>query len=299
MNRLTSRKMEWSWDDLPILLPLAFEAREWNAVYTAFYLAESTGSLVRILHVKTGDDEPERRAQYLDRLKDFSSNLKVTFKLEDVQSREPFPSISEIAESIVQKSEEFSCGSIVMSAHREDFFTELFGRISDRVARTAKCRVVLVETPKAGLQIPKNPSKILIPALEEELDPEPFILAGALTSSASVPNVEILVTKIVQLPPSVPLDAVNVPEIFRREEQEFSSAIGSYIQSLGRFLTPRILPVRRIGQDVATYATDLGVDMIILSSRKTGHRSLLPKNGYEIVSRAPCISLVVVARRTS
>lgn len=296
MSRLPSGKIEWSWDDLPILLPLAFEAREWNAVYAAFYLAECTGSLVRILHVNTREDKPEKRTHFLDRLKDFSSSLKVTFKVEQVEPRTASPSITEIANTIVHKSEEFDCGSIVMSAHREAFFTELFGRVSDRVARTARSKVVLVETPKAGLAIPKNPSRIVIPVLAEELNPRAFILAGALTSSASVPDVEILVTKVVHLPPSVPLDAVAIPQIFRREEQEFSSAIANYIHSLGRLLTPRILPVRKVGEDVSSYAADIGADLIILSTGKTGHRRLLPHDEYEIVRRAPCIVLVVVAR---
>ncbi len=291
-----SERTEWGWGDLPILLPVAFEGREWNAAYIAFYLAECTGSSVRVLHVKSTEDDLQKRANFVDRLKDFGSSLKVSFELEEVEVNMPSPGVTEIASAIVQKSEEFNCGTIVMSAHREAFFTELFGRVSDRVARTAKSRVVLVEAPKAGLIIPKNPRRIVIPILGEELDPQPFILAGALTSSASVPDVEILVAKIVHLPPSVPLDAVEIPQIFRREEQEFSSAIANYIHSLGRLLNPRILPVRNIGEDVSSYTADIGADLIILSSGKTGHRSLLPQDEYEIVGRAPCIVLVVVAR---
>ncbi|MGD0397217.1 MAG: universal stress protein, partial [Nitrososphaerales archaeon] len=62
--------------------------------------------------------------------------------------------MEETAKALVATADEKNAQAMVMSAHREPLFRELFGRVSDHVGRTARIRVVLVETPQEGVSIP-------------------------------------------------------------------------------------------------------------------------------------------------
>jgi hypothetical protein len=154
--------------------------------------------------------------------------------------------------------------------------------------------VVLVETPQEGVEIPKNPRRILVPVLKEH-HPDPFIIAAALTSSASVADVEITAAKIFSLPPTLPLDAVEMALPLRQEERDFSSFTSFAIKTLGRLINPKIIPVREVGADVAQYIKDRQIDVLVMySKRETGFHSFLTKDEYEIVRRSPCVVIVTV-----
>lgn len=287
--------VEWSWSDAPLVLPVAFQPREWNAVYIAFFLAEYSGSKVIVTHVLEGVEAHAFEVQFRRDLEEFAKKLSVQFEYVTVDPPSKPPSVEEIAKSIVNAANANNAQAIVMSAHREPLFRELFGRVSDHVARSTEKRLVLVETPHEGVTLPKNPKRIFIPVLRET-HPDPFIIAAALTSSASVPDVEIIVAKIIDLPPTVPLDAVETSQSLRKEERDFSFFTSLAIKTLGRLFTPKILPVREVGNDVAQFIKDKGIDVIVMySTRETGFYSFLTKNEYEIVSKSPCVVLVTLA----
>ncbi len=287
--------VEWSWSDAPLILPVAFEPREWNAVYIAFFLAEYSGANVVITHVSEGVENHAFEEQFRRDLDELARTLSVRYEYVTVEPASKPPSVDEIATSVVNAAETNRAQAIVMSAHREPLFRELFGRVSDHVARSSNRRIVLVETPQEGIKIPRNPKRILVPVLKE-LHPDPFIIAAALTSSASVPEVEITAAKIIELPPTVPLDAIETSESLRKEERDFSLFTSLAIKSLGRLFSPKILPVREVGHDVAQFVKDKGIDVVVMySKRETGFHSFLTKDEYEIVSSSPSIVLVTLA----
>ena len=286
--------VEWSWSDAPIVLPLAYQPREWNAIYIAFYIAEYSGSKVYIMHVLEGKEDHDFEESLRKEIADLAADLSVKYELVEVRPRSQPPNVDEIARTIVATADEKNAQAIVMSAHREPLFRELFGRVSDRVGRTSRSRVVLVETPQEGVLIPRNPKHILVPVLKEQ-HPDPYILAAALTSSASVADVEITAAKIIELPPTVPLDAVDMVHSLRKEEREFSYFTSLAIKTLGRFINPKILPVREVGSDVARFVRDKGIDIMVIFSRKeTGFHSFLTKDEYDIVSKSPCVVIVTL-----
>ena len=220
--------------------------------------------------------------------------MSVSYEFVQVLPSHQPPGVEEIAGAIVRTVKEKGAQAVVMSAHREPLFRELFGRVSDHVSRTCPTRVVLVETPQAGVTIPKNPKRILIPVLKEQ-HPDPFIIAAALTSSASVADVEITAAKIFSLPPTVPLDAVEMAFPLRKEERDFSSFTSLAIKTLGRLISPKILPVREVGNDVAQFIREKKVDVLVMySNRETGFYSFLTKDEYEIVRKSPCVVIVTV-----
>jgi len=286
--------IEWAWSDAPIVLPVAFNPREWNAVFIAFYLAEYSGSKVIVTHVLEGPEDHEFEEQFKRDIDSLAREVSVRYEHLDVEPLSKPPSVEEVARALVDAAEVNNAQAIVMSAHREKLIRELFGRVSDHVARFSKRRVVLVETPQAGMSIPRNPKRIFIPVLREQ-HPDPFVIAAALTSSASVPDVEITVAKIMELPPTLPLDAIDTSQALKREEREFSYFTSRAIKSLGRFFNPKIVPVRDVGEDVASYVREQRVDVtVIFSRRDTGFYSFLTKDEYEIVSKSPCVVLVAL-----
>ncbi len=287
--------VEWSWSDAPIVLPVAFQSREWNAIYIAFYLAEYSGSRVIVTHVLEDEEEHAFADQLKREIEALARDLSVRYEYSNVEPPSKPPSVEEIARSIVKTADVNNAQAIVMSAHREGLFRELFGRVSDHVARYSGRRVVLVETPQSGMNIPRNPRRIFIPVLKEQ-HPDPFVIAAALTSSASVPDAEIIVGKIIELPPTLPLDAIDVSQPLRKEEREFSYFTSLAIQALGRFFNPKIVSVREIGEDVGRYIRDQAIDVTVMfSKRETGFHGFLTKDEYEIVSKSPCIVLVTLS----
>ncbi len=286
--------IEWSWSDAPLILPVAYRPREWNAVFIAFYIAEYSGSKVYVTHVLEGDEEHAAEDRIRHDIDELAKSLAVKYEFVEVRPSSNPPGVDEIAKSLVAQAEKNGAQAIVMSAHREPIFRELFGRVSDHVGRTSRTKVVLVETPQEGVSIPRNPKRILIPVLKEN-HPDPFIIAAALTSSASVADVEITAAKIFSLPPTLPLDAVEVARPLRQEEREFSYFTSLAIKTLGRFINPKILPVREVGVDVAEFIKDKGIDVLVMfSGRETGFYSFLTKDEYEIVKKSPCVVIVTV-----
>lgn len=286
--------VEWSWSDAPLVLPLAYQPREWDAIYIAFYLAEYSGSKVYVTHVLEGREDHEFEVQLKRDIEELSKSLSVKYEFVEVLPSSQPPGVEEIAGALTHTVEDKEAQAIVMSAHREPLFRELFGRVSDHVSRHCPSKVVLVETPQNGVRLPRNPRRILVPVLKEQ-HPDPFIIAAALTSSASVADVEITAAKIFVLPRTVPLDAVEMAQPLRKEEREFSSFTSFAIKTLGRLINPKLLPVREVGGDVAQFIKDRQIDvLVIFSKRETGFYSFLTKDEYEVVRSSPCVVIVTV-----
>ncbi len=287
--------VEYSWNDYPILVPISMDPVEWNAIYIGFFMAECTGAKVHLTHVTSHANTELRTREFLEEIEEFAHGLGVGYEYRVIDLNRGSVGVSEISEAIVSRSKEISAQAIIMAANRETFFRELFGRISDRVVISSRCKVVLVETPWRGMRIPNAPKKILIPILREEPRADLFIVASALTSSASTPDVELIVVRVVPMPPTIPLDAVEVADILRKEEQEFSLTVSDYIRATGRFFSPRMVAVRHVGEDVASFAKDNKADLILLQGDRGsgGYRSFMKSEKYEIVSKSPCVVLVV------
>jgi nucleotide-binding universal stress UspA family protein len=286
--------VEWSWSDAPLVLPLAYQPREWNAVFIAFYIAEYSGSKVYVTHVMEGQEDHAFEETLRRDIAELASTLAVDYEFVQVSPKSQPPGVEEISEALVRTAKEKTAQAIVMSAHREPLFRELFGRVSDHVGNASPTRVVLVETPQQDLVIPKHPKRILVPVLKEQ-HPDPFIIAAALTSSASSADVEITAAKIIELPPTVPLDAIDMVNSLKKEERDFSFFTSLAIKTLGRLINPKILPVREVGVDVANYVRDRDVDVLVMfSKRETGFYSFLTRDEYEIVRKSPCVVIVTL-----
>ncbi|MEM3383550.1 MAG: universal stress protein [Nitrososphaerales archaeon] len=289
-----NEKIEWSLGNSPILLPLAYESREWNSISTAFYLAEYSGSKIIVFHVKTEMSDKSIREESLKTIKDFASCFNVNYEVRETKDIVSSKDVAKISDKIASAAKEYDCQAIVMSAYKEGFIREFFGRVSDRVVRKAICDVILVETPKSGMRIPAQIKKIMIPILKNKFSPAPLIIATALTSSASMPDCEVVAVRVLNMPLTTSMDAIESTKFFRKIENSFSKKIAVAISSLGKLLSPKLLAVRDLGVDVADYAKETRIDLIIMESNKPGRLGpMMTRDEYAIIRRAPCITLAV------
>ncbi|MEM3403181.1 MAG: universal stress protein [Nitrososphaeria archaeon] len=279
-----------TWHPGRLLLPLSYTPYEMNAVKIAFYISECCGSPITIFHVRAPDEKEE--IDFTIELEKLAKELKVKYELKEKTLRETF-SHNLIASSIVDESNKEDYEYIVMPAHRERTYVEFFGRVSDRVVRKTKKKVVIVETPQIGLKLPLVLKRILAATFKETVSEDVILLSALLTSSASTSDAEIRVMKIVELPPTIPLDEVAESKEFKKAGRVFTRSVGEYIGLVGRPLTPLILPVRE-AEDVINYISDNDIDILLLSVSKPRFRNLLGKKEYGTVKKAPVVTLVVV-----
>lgn len=294
-----SSKAEWNWMPSTILLPLAFEQREWNAVYAAFVLAEYSGSKIKVFHVSTEQDDEKRNMEMIAELNKLADTFRVNFTFTQSESKVLSSDAERISEMIVNESQKEEMQAIVMSAFKETFIREFFGRISDRVARKAKCKVILVETPKPDLKISDVPKRIVIPVLNEKIHSEPFIIAAAFTSSATTRDFEIVAARPIRLPATLPMDSIESSKVLQDIMRNFEREIGSINPLVGRVFVPKVLAVRDVSDGVATFASENQTDMLILGCNKPSKLGpTITKEEYAVVRKTDCIALVTFAGQT-
>ena len=297
-NRETvgEKAIEWGWSDSPIILPMAFDAREWNAAYIAAHVAECCGATLVVFHVRPKGERIDLgfKAEFDDLL----STLKIKHEYEEKEV-EGEPSFQTIAELIVREAEARSAQAVIMAAHKESFLVKMVGRVSDRVARMTKARTVLVETPRPETRIAEHPKKILVLVKEKTRPSDAFILAAALTSLATTKDAELVAAQAIILPPTVPLEAIEFSDTLKEAERDFAFAVGDSIRSLGRIFTPRVLVSRELGRDVGEFAVSERVDLMILTGRGSrDFTSLFGRDTTDIVKNSPCVVLVVFPQRS-
>lgn len=159
--------------------------------------------------------------------------------------------------------------------------------ISDR-------RVVLVSAPKERKATIEPIRRLLIPVLDE-FRPDVFALAGALTSSAMIPDVDVVAAKVIKIPQSVPLYSTYRPEslVDSKEELSFLKPISGL--PMLRRLSARVLLVRDISRDLVEFANEKRVDMILFKGDwAETRRGFLTEKERRIAAHAPSYVLVLL-----
>jgi nucleotide-binding universal stress UspA family protein len=287
---MQAKDLEWGWSDSPILLPLAYQQREWNAAFIAMHIAEYSGSQLIAYHVSLATESAS--VEFREEVRSLAEKLKV--KISFVEEETEDGSFDNISRMIITQAIKQNAQAIIMPAHKEGFFKELVGRVSDRVAQRNPTKTVLVETPDPKMKITSSPRKIAVLVKPGTEPKDAFIVAAALTSLATAPDAELLAAQAILLPQTVPLDAMEYSNEIRLMERRFAETISSVIKNLGRMFSPRILASRQLGKDIADFVIKEKVDILIL----TGHRrnlisGLFGTDTKDIVGNAPCVSLIV------
>jgi len=156
-------------------------------------------------------------------------------------------------------------------------------------------RVVLVSGAPKLSEAFSSPRRLLIPVLDE-FHPEVFALAGALTSSSHIPDVDVVAAKVIRIPQTVPLYSTYRPESLVDPSKELSFLRAFSGLPVLRRLSAKVLLVRDSSRDLVGFAEDRRIDLIVLKGDWAANRhGFLAKTERRIAAKASCTVAVLLS----
>lgn len=135
---------------------------------------------------------------------------------------------------------------------------------------------------------------MLIPVLEE-FHPEIFELAGTLTASAKIPDVDVVAAKVIRIPPTIPLYSTYRPESLVDTERELSFLKSVRGLPILRTLSARVLLVRDVGRDLVEFVRERRVSMILFKGDwEQAHGGFLAGDERRIAKEAGSSVLILL-----
>jgi Ca2+-transporting ATPase len=171
-------------------------------------------------------------------------------------------SMRSVARGIRRYVDRVGAEMIIVPVQRGVFMNRRTGKRAEWISELFGKQVVLVSGPRQQHEKPLQTKRILIPVLNE-FHPEVFALAGVLTASSRIPDVDVVAAKVIKMPPSIPLYSTYRPESLVDTEREMSFLRSMSGLPILRRLSARVLLVRDISRDVVEFAEQRRVDMII------------------------------------
>ena len=274
----------------PVVLPLLLKPGLSGALPFAFRLAAYSGSSLRIVRLREVRPSASLLEEYDEVCERLSRETEVAFEYVDLPLRAGRARLDDACRAARRIADEAGTDLIVVPVERD----VLLRRPPTWLEAFAGKRTILVSPPAAGIEVPSQPTRLLLPVLTE-FHPEPFEVAAALTSAMAAPDVDVVAARVIRLPPIVPLYSTYRPESLVDEAKELSFLQGLRRLPLLRLLSPRILIVRDVGQDVVDFSEERRVEAIILGGQwRAGRAGVLAKEERDIAARASCSVLVTL-----
>jgi magnesium-transporting ATPase (P-type) len=269
----------------PVIMLSFSQADTRSALPVAISLAEQSGS--KIL-VASDRELPESQKRFL------STDSFAPSEYIGLEPAKDAKGLQSAARSINQYAERAGAEMIVVPVRRNVFAKSNARKSVGWIEEFAGKRVVLVSGPSGQPDNLEPPHRLLIPVLDE-FHAEVFALAGALTSSSRIPDVDIVAAKVIRMPPTVPLYSTYRPESLVDSEQELSFLKTISGLPLLRRLSARVLLVRDISRDLLQFAEEKRVDMIILRGNWAASRhGFLSKRERIVAAKASCSVAVLL-----
>jgi magnesium-transporting ATPase (P-type) len=256
------------------------------ALPIALSLAEQSASKIVIA---SNRELPEPEREYLSFESSIPSEyigLKLTGRTRGLQSA---------ASAVNRYMERVGSEMIVVPVKRGIFARRNSRKNAAWVEELSGKRVVLVSGPPKPTEALERPRRLLIPVLDE-FHPEVFALAGALTSSSHIPDVDLVAAKVVRIPQTVPLYSTYRPEslVDSRKELSFLRAFSGL--PVLRRLSARVLLVRDSSRDLIGFADERRIDLIVLKGDWAASRhGFLAKTERRIAAKASCNVAVLLS----
>ena len=246
------------------------------ALPTALSMAEQSGSRVLIA---SNRELPESYREYV------STRTRIPCEHIRFDLAEGSKGKQSAASGMRRYAERAGAEMIVVHVDRDIFSRRRARRKARWIEEFSGKRVVLVSGPPDAPRHPEQAHRLLIPVLDE-FHPEVFALAGALSSSSRMPDVDVVAAKVIRMPQTIPLYSTYRPESLVDSDRELS-----FLKTLGglpllRRISAKVLLVRDISRDLTKFAEDRRVDMIILRGDWAASRhGYLPKTERRIAAR--------------
>jgi Ca2+-transporting ATPase len=254
------------------------------ALPIAMSIAEQSGSKIV---VASGKELSEEEREYLAS----SGSPSEFIKLDITNAAKGMRSA---ARAIRRYGDRVGAEMIVVPVRRGVLANRRAGKRTDWISELSGKRVVLVSGPSKQPMALEPSRRLLIPVLDE-FHPEVFALAGALTSSSRVPDVDVVAAKVIKIPPTIPLYSTYRPESLVDTDRELSFLKPVSGLPILRRLSARVLLVRDVSRDLVEFAEQRRVDMILFRGDwAAGRRGFLTKNERRIAANARSYVLVLL-----
>ena len=187
------------------------------------------------------------------------------------------------AKSMRKSAEKMKIDMVAIPAERRVFTLHRGRRVAGWIREFSGTKVLLISAAPKSVYTGERPRRLLLPVFEE-LHPEVFLIADALTSSSAIPDVNVVASKIMMMPADIPLYSIYRPESLVDAEKEASFAKGG-----------KVLHAHNLGKGLIEFAGERQTDMIILRGDwAASDRGFLNKRDRKIVSKAPCSAAVLL-----
>jgi len=256
-----------------------------DALPIGISIAEGSNSKVII----SSDRElPRSEKEYL------SSEPNVPSEFVGLDLAEETKGVRSAARAMNKYAERVGAEMVVISVRRDVFARRPSKKSLSWLEEFSGRRVVLVSDQIKPERRISRPRRFLVPVLDE-FHPEIFALAGALTSSSRVPDVDVVAAKVIRMPQSVPLYSTYRPESLVDSAKELSFLRGISGLPILRRLTPKVVLVRNISRDLVEFAEQRRVDTIILRGDWAASKhGFLERRERIVASKTKCQVVVLL-----
>jgi magnesium-transporting ATPase (P-type) len=198
------------------------------------------------------------------------------------------------ASAIERYAERVGAEMMIVPVRRGLFTSRKMRKRANWLSEFSDRRVVLV-SGSMKQPAPLEPIRRLIIPVLDEFHAEVFALAGALTSSAKIPDVDVVAAKVIRIPPTIPLYSTYRPESLVDGEQELSFLKSVSGLPILRSLSTKILLVRDVSRDLVQFAEERRADLILFRGDWTAiRRGFLTEKERKIAANTSTPVLVLL-----
>ena len=282
----------------PILLPLYLIPDEMNTVPVAMSLARNRGSRLVILRISNKKSMPSVRDELERLIKTTTRDMGIFCEFVDTNVPDSSPWTEASVESLTVLVNKKHVDTIVVPVKQNVFSEVSRSRKSITWIENFKNKeIILVSSPRRPAGIPTRPFRILIPVIHE-FHQRPFDLASTLTTDSIFADVNIIAAKVIEIPRIVPLYPIYRPETLIDADEELSFLKKRGLHKILRSITPKVLMGQDASLDVAEFADERKVHMIILDGKWSEKRhGFLLEEERKIALQAKCTVVVTLPRQ--
>jgi nucleotide-binding universal stress UspA family protein len=279
----------------PILLAVFLGPGEQDAVRFSLRLGRQSGSRVVIMPPSPGA-RLDRSIKDVQRRVDELAAEGVPVEEIEVHLPGRVPGRDFMVDTLRKAIDGTGADTIVVPVDRKALSR---GRPADAIGWASEFqdkRLLLVSGPKKGSRAPSRLLyRILIPVLGE-FHNGPFELAERLTAGSVIPDVDVVAARVLEMPRTGSLYSIYRRESLAIDDSQLSFVRTRIRRPLRKLIHPTVLLVRNIGSDIARFAREREVDLIIMEGRRdAGRQGLLSREEAAIAARAGCTVVVVIA----
>jgi Ca2+-transporting ATPase len=281
----------------PVFLPINIVDWKVDTIRYAASIARHAGSRLIILRIMEEEANDQMILDLEDSAENVTTPIGVPFEFMELRligkEHSSGTKVSSLRDAIKQAGPDW----IILPVGKEVFQGK---RSSLRMIRwiedLPEKRVVLLSNWQVRTIEGSSP-RVLIPVLDK-FESEPFEIAEALTEGANIPDVNVVVAKVVEIPPIVPLYSIYKPESLVNAERELATYASLPKWALIRRIRPMVLLVRSASRDVAQFIIERKVDVVILEGNwGRGRDGYLDKKEQKIATSSECSLIVTLPKR--